>query len=111
MKRSWGVRREGGVLASLERSVNPTEEIIAQEIRELKEREEELVRRREEQGDQEEQEEPRVIVMEEPEVEEVETVETVEAVETVETVEVPPARFITTTSFKLNEPKPINNNR
>ena len=105
VKRSWGVRREGGVLASLERSVNPTEEIIAQEIRELKEREEELVRRREEQGDQEEQEEPRVIVMEEPEVEEVETVETVE------TVEVPPARFITTTSFKLNEPKPINNNR
>ena len=104
VKRSWGVRREGGVLASLERSVNPTEEIIAQEIRELKEREEELVRRREEQGDQD-QEEPRVIVMEEPEVEEVETVETVE------TVEVPPARFITTTSFKLNEPKPINNNR
>ena len=99
------MRREGGVLASLERSVNPTEEIIAQEIRELKEREEELVRRREEQGDQAEQEEPRVIVMEEPEVEEV------EEVETVETVEVPPARFITTTSFKLNEPKPINNNR
>ena len=41
MKKSWGVRREIGIaLDRVERSTNPIEEIIAKDIRELKEREE-----------------------------------------------------------------------
>jgi len=47
-KKSWGVRRENLAQSQLQRSLNPTEEKIAKEIRELKEREEELVRAREE---------------------------------------------------------------
>ena len=47
VKKCWGVRRESGLGSIVERSVNPTEEKIAKEIRELKEREEELVRLRE----------------------------------------------------------------
>merc|ERR1719210_1240517 len=47
VKKSWGVRRESLTQNTVERSVNPTEEKIAKEIRELKEREEELVRLRE----------------------------------------------------------------
>ena len=50
MKRSWGVRRESSAVSPVERSVNPTEEVIAREIRELKEREEELARRQREQS-------------------------------------------------------------
>ena len=50
MKRSWGVRRESSSVSPVERSVNPTEEVIAREIRELKEREEELARRQREQS-------------------------------------------------------------
>ena len=60
MKRSWGVRRESSAVSPVERSVNPTEEVIAREIRELKEREEELARRQREQSqepDTEEEEE------------------------------------------------------
>ena len=47
MKKSWGVRRENLSQSQLQRTNNPTEEKIAKEIRELKEREEELVRARE----------------------------------------------------------------
>ena len=99
VKKSWGVRHEmGATLTRVERSANPTEEIIAKEIRELKEREEELARLRE-QGNSEEQE-----VKEEHEEEVGETEEpSVEAE--------PPAKFITTSNVRLNEPKPINNNR
>lgn len=44
----WGVRHGGSAgLTPISRSANPTEDKIAKEIRELKEREEELVRRRE----------------------------------------------------------------
>ena len=44
----WGVRQGGlGLSSPALRSSNPTEDKIAREIRELKEREEELVRRRE----------------------------------------------------------------
>ena len=50
VKRSWGVRRESSAVSPVERSVNPTEEVIAREIRELKEREEELARRQREQS-------------------------------------------------------------
>ena len=50
VKRSWGVRRESSSVSPVERSVNPTEEVIAREIRELKEREEELARRQREQS-------------------------------------------------------------
>jgi len=50
IKKSWGVRQDSVSLReSSERSSNPTEEKIAKEIRELKEREEELARLREEQ--------------------------------------------------------------
>ena len=64
VKRSWGVRRESCAVSPVERSVNPTEEVIAREIRELKEREEELARRQREQSqepdtDTEEEEEVR----------------------------------------------------
>ena len=48
VKKSWGVRRENLSQSQLQRTNNPTEEKIAKEIRELKEREEELVRAREE---------------------------------------------------------------
>ena len=90
VKKSWGVRREmGTALDRVERSANPTEEIIAKEIRELKEREEELIRLRE-QGNPEEE----VIETEEPILE-----------------PEPPAKFITTSNFRLNEKKPINNDR
>ena len=96
VKKSWGVRHEmGTALARVERSANPTEEIIAKEIRELKEREEELARLRE-QGNTEEQ------VKEEPETEEAE--------EPIVEPE-PPAKFISTNNVRLNDPKPINNNR
>ena len=47
VKKSWGVRRENLSQSQLQRTNNPTEEKIAKEIRELKEREEELVRARE----------------------------------------------------------------
>lgn len=85
----------GTTLARVERSANPTEEIIAKEIRELKEREEELTRLRE-QGSTEEQaeEEQQAEEAEEPIVE-----------------PEPPAKFISTNNFRLNEPKPIINNR
>ena len=99
VKKSWGVRHEmGASLTRVERSANPTEEIIAKEIRELKEREEELARLRE-QGNSEEQE-----VREEHEEEASQTEEPVVEPE-------PPAKFITTSNLRLNEPKPINNNR
>jgi len=49
IKKSWGVRQDSVSLNQVERSANPTEEKIAKEIRELKEREEELTRLREEQ--------------------------------------------------------------
>merc|ERR550532_766909 len=42
VKKSWGVRRENLSQSQLQRTNNPTEEKIAKEIRELKEREEEL---------------------------------------------------------------------
>ena len=94
VKKSWGVRREmGTALDRVERSANPTEEIIAKEIRELKEREEELIKLRE-QGNTEEEEEEAVIETEEPILE-----------------PEPPAKFITTSNFRLNETKPINNDR
>lgn len=103
VKKSWGVRHEmGASLTRVERSANPTEEIIAKEIRELKEREEELARLRE-QGNSEEQE-----VKEEHEEEVSETEEPI--VEPIVEPE-PPAKFITTSNLRLNEPKPINNNR
>lgn len=96
VKKSWGVRHEmGTALARVERSANPTEEIIAKEIRELKEREEELARLRE-QGNTEEQ-----VEEEEPETEEAE--------EPIVEPE-PPAKFISTNNVRLNDPKPINNN-
>ena len=66
MKRSWGVRRESSAVSPVERSVNPTEEVIAREIRELKEREEELARRQREQS-----QEPDTDTEEEEEEEEV----------------------------------------
>jgi len=47
VKKSWGVRRESLTQNTVERTVNPTEEKIAKEIRELKEREEELIKLRE----------------------------------------------------------------
>ena len=94
VKKSWGVRREmGTALDRVERSANPTEEIIAKEIRELKEREEELIKLRE-QGNTEEEEETEVIETEEPILE-----------------PEPPAKFITTSNLRLNETKPINNDR
>ena len=97
MKKSWGVRREIGIaLDRVERSTNPIEEIIAKDIRELKEREEELIRLRE-QGSTEEEDE----VKEEAVIEPVEPILEPE----------PPAKFITTSNLRLNEPKPINNNR
>ena len=83
----------GTALDRVERSANPTEEIIAKEIRELKEREEELIRLRE-QGNTEEEEETEVIETEEPILE-----------------PEPPAKFITTSNLRLNETKPINNDR
>ena len=83
----------GTALDRVERSANPTEEIIAKEIRELKEREEELIKLRE-QGNTEEEEETEVIETEEPILE-----------------PEPPAKFITTSNFRLNETKPINNDR
>ena len=63
VKKSWGVRRENLSQSQLQRTNNPTEEKIAKEIRELKEREEELVRAREmkdrsdSRGEEEEEEE------------------------------------------------------
>ena len=60
-KKSWGVRRESLAQSQLQRSLNPTEEKIAKEIRELKEREDELVRVRETQSrpsDEETEEDP-----------------------------------------------------
>ena len=50
VKKSWGVRRENLSQSQLQRTNNPTEEKIAKEIRELKEREEELIRAREKKG-------------------------------------------------------------
>ena len=50
VKKSWGVRRESLSQSQLQRTNNPTEEKIAKEIRELKEREEELIRAREKKG-------------------------------------------------------------
>ena len=47
VKKSWGVRRENLSQSQLQRTNNPTEEKIAKEIRELKEREDELLRARE----------------------------------------------------------------
>ena len=81
----------GTALDRVERSANPTEEIIAKEIRELKEREEELIKLRE-QGNTEEEEVTETT--EEPILE-----------------PEPPAKFITTSNFRLNETKPINNDR
>ena len=99
MKKSWGVRRGmGTALASVERSANPTEEIIAKEIRELKEREEELIRLREEKGNTEEEEEE----LKKEDEEEVSATEEPE----------PPVKFITNNNnFRPSEQKPINNNR
>jgi len=94
VKKSWGVRHDMGTsLARVERSANPTEEIIAKEIRELKEREEELTRLREQGSTEEQVEEPETEEAEEPIVE-----------------PEPPAKSISTNNFRLNEPKPINNN-
>ena len=100
VKKSWGVRREmGTALDRVERSANPIEEIIAKDIRELKEREEELIRLRE-QGNTEEEEE-------EEEVKEEAVIEPEEPILELE----PPAKFITTSNLRLNETKPINNDR
>ena len=84
MKRSWGVRRESCAVSPVERSVNPTEEVIAREIRELKEREEELARRQREQS-----QEPETDTEEEEEVREDTSVKTSSS--TVNMVEVKPA--------------------
>lgn len=95
VKKSWGVRREMGMaLDRVERSANPIEEIIAKDIRELKEREEELIRLRE-QGNTDEEEEVKEEAVIEPE-------------EPILELE-PPAKFITTSNLRLNETKPINN--
>ena len=84
MKRSWGVRRESSAVSPVERSVNPTEEVIAREIRELKEREEELARRQREQS-----QEPETDTEEEEEVREDTSVKTSSS--TVNMAEVKPA--------------------
>ena len=92
MKRSWGVRRESSAVSPVERSVNPTEEVIAREIRELKEREEELARRQREQS-----QEPETDTEEEEEEEE----------------EVREDTSVKTSSSTVNmaEVKPANNSR
>ena len=98
VKKSWGVRREmGTALDRVERSTNPIEEIIAKDIRELKEREEELIRLRE-QGNTEDEEE---------EVKEEAVIEPEEPILELE----PPVKLITTSNLRLNETKPINNDR
>ena len=84
VKRSWGVRRESSAVSPVERSVNPTEEVIAREIRELKEREEELARRQREQS-----QEPDTDTEEEEEVREDTSVKTSSS--TVNMAEVKPA--------------------
>ena len=66
-------------------------------IRELKEREEELIRLREQGNTEDEEEEVKVKAVIEPE-------------EPILELE-PPAKFITTSNLRLNETKPINNDR
>ena len=67
VKKSWGVRRESLSQSQLQRTNNPTEEKIAKEIRELKEREEELIRAREMKDRPDSREEEQVVEQEQEE--------------------------------------------